>query len=455
MQVQEQLAFELRRRAALLPSEVSTLKKLADKNENGWGIHQSQIKNVKEILDGLLKEQKEVLARLHPSLTLEEFAEKRSDIEKTLTGTHSILATFNYIFSQRDKSPEYKFLLDIADIIAAKCYLPCIKLANKWRGLPLEHFREPPLVYFNAMLSPAAITRSHAVNQVGLKMYGELEHLLPISIISLPFHDRAALWTYCSIYHEVGHLLDNDIGLRDNLENIVTKDLPESDRKRFWQLWLREMIADAFGVLLGGVAFGYALFTMLLKSAEDIRSFTTDKHTNDYVRIFLLGALLRATKVEPLAMAAGEIEQEWSGFYGQPAELSSYTNECERVANILLGEELEVLKGHKLVEFASTLSTDYQKTLDLSKWLRDVDQRPDPNTFPLQLVPAAAQMAAHDVRDNFAESYDDIQKRALDYLAKIKPPTFLDSSLESKEHQSYVRGMIKDLKFTMLNVDRS
>lgn len=448
MNAHEQIAFELRARCGVLPSELSRVKELADKNQNGWGIHQSQINRVKESLDALQKNLEEVLNTLDASLAPDQFSPKRSEIQLTLVRTHSVMAVFNYIFAQRDRSAEDKFVLDIADIIVAKCYLPCIQLANQWRGINKDHFREPPLIFFNAMLSPAALNRSYTVSKVGLEMYAEVEHLLPISVISLPFHDQAALWTYCSLYHEVGHLLDHDIGLCGDFKKLLDTSLSESRVKDHWELWLREIIADAFGILLGGAGFAYALFNMILNSPKDVRQAPADKHPIDYVRMFLLCALLRKTKVTALVDAAAEIEKSWIGLYGDPAELTVYIDECEQVANLILRGELAIVNGHTLIELAPLLETDHESTLKLSWWLRDVDERPDPIAFPLQLVPAATQLAAHDVNNEFATEYQGIQKRAIEYLTQIKPPKFLDPSLESSEHLSYVRGMLENLKLT-------
>src|SRR5262249_10181450 len=151
----------------------------------------------------------------------------------------------------------------------------------------LNHFREPPLTYFNAMLSPAAITRRHTLNKVGLQLYSELERQLPISVISIPVHDVVGLWTFCSLYHEVGHLLDNDIGLRAELAGAISALAEQQSlgaaRVASWQRWVPEMLADAFGVLLGGAGFGYAMVSLLARSSDEVRTDRLDAHPIDSV----------------------------------------------------------------------------------------------------------------------------------------------------------------------------
>lgn len=457
MSLQHQLDFELRQRAALLPQEIIELKALTDKNLQGMGIHQSQITTVKMVLDNLQEQQNEVIDSLAPTLPAGEFTEKRSEIEDFLTSTHSIMSVFRYIFSQRNESPHYNLLLDIADLVAAECYIPCIKLSNKWRNLPQDHYREPPLTYLNAMLSPAAITRRHTLSKVGLQLHAELEEQLPISVISLPFHDTVAVWTFCSIYHEVGHLLDNDIGLRKELSDVIAAELEKANpgnqeaaaRRVFWQYWVGEMIADAFGIVLGGAAFGYAMMNMLFKAPEEIKSLSADKHPNEYVRVFLLIELLRGTKVKALADAAQDIEDTWRGIYQDIPELAPYVTECKTVADILLNKKLAALNNdHSLIELSPKIEADHKRINDLAEWLQVETIRPEPESYPFRLVPAAAQLAVQLVEDDFTKQYEGIEKRALAFLSLIKRPKFLDPTGISAKRLDFLQDRVKNMKLT-------
>ncbi|HVG34692.1 MAG TPA: hypothetical protein VM911_16605 [Pyrinomonadaceae bacterium] len=456
MSLQQQLDFELRQRAALLPQEIVELKALTDKNLQGMGIHQSQITTVKLLLDSLKEQQDEVIESLAPTLPAKEFTEKRGEIEDFLTSTHSIMSVFRYIFSQRNESPHYNLLLDIADLVAAECYIPCIKLSNKWKNLPQDHYREPPLTYLNAMLSPAAITRRHTLSKVGLQLHAELEEQLPISVISLPFHDTVAVWTFCSIYHEVGHLLDNDIGLRKELSAAITAELEKAapgnqeaaERRVFWEYWVGEMIADAFGVALGGAAFGYAMMNMLFRAPEEIKLLSADKHPNEYVRIFLVIELLRGTKVKALTDAAKEIEDTWRGIYPDIAELAPYVTECKTVAGILLNRKLAALNDHSLIELSPKIEADYKRVDALATWLQFEVDRPEPENYPFRLVPAAAQLAVQRVEEDFAKQYEGIEKRSLAFLSLIKRPKFLDPTGISATRRAYLQDRVKNMKLT-------
>ncbi len=463
MEVQQQLTYELRNRVGLLPGVINELKDLAAKDSNGMGIHQSQIETVKALLDKMQLEKDPLINQLSADLPRDEFAARREEIEQFLTVVNSIMATFRYVFAQRDDSPADKAILDIADLVAAFCYKPYMELANRWRGLPKDHYREPPLIYLNAMLSPAAISRRHDLRQVGLKLYTDTENNLPISMISIPFHDTIAIWTLCSLYHEVGHLFDNDLNLRDELSTALTAALKNSGeqnseaatRRTVWNSWIAEMLADAFGVLLGGAAYGYSLLGMIFRSAVDVTTVSGDNHPNEHVRAHLLAALLRATGVPGLAEAAQKITLTWQAAYGEIVELQPYVKECDVVADVLLKTKLDVLRDqqkqdsqpHALVEFGYKLAADHSKIESLASWLRSGTDRPDPDNYNYQLIPAAAQLAVEGVTEDFENNYPAIQRATLDFISEIYRAKFLNPNPNTQSRQDYLNKLIGEQKF--------
>lgn len=470
MGMQEQIATELRRRAALLPDVIAGWKKQTDQNTAKMGIHQSQIRAVGEMFDEFQARQTKLAEKLDPAtagaMQPEDFRRIRQEFEQELTGSHSIMAAFRYIFAQRHDSAETKEMLDSADLIAADCYLPCIKLANRWLGRPAGDFREPPLVYLNAKLSPAAITRRHYFGLVGLDLYGSLEQQLPISIVSLSFHDVAAVWTFCSLYHEVGHLVDQDIGLLEDFKTALKGSLAASANSEIWvDWWLAEMIADAFGVLLGGAGFAYALMSMLVKAETLVTGPTTDVHPSPYVRMFVISELLKQIGVEPLSTVAKDIEEAWKGAYGEPsAKWKPFVDECPQVADVLLNTQLASLGGaHTLLDFvshpdavenAADKQHDHKRALALERYLRSSGPRPDENKFPRRLVPAAAQLAVRNVTKNHSQAYADIQTRTLAFLAKLPHKEFLAAAPEaSAKHREYVKSVIGKFDFSQLDIE--
>src|SRR5207248_97344 len=156
------------------------------------------------------------------------------------------------------------------------------------------------------------------------------------------------------------------------------------------------LIADVFGVLLGGVAYARSLASLLLRPPADITTLDTqDQHPNGYVRMFFIAALLRQAggAIPDWTAAADEMEELWRTRYGAPADLADFVAECPAVAQVLLETPLAALAGHRLTDFGATLAQDQAQANALARWLRIGLQRPDPNTFDVRLVPAASQLA--------------------------------------------------------------
>src|SRR5207248_3128696 len=97
------------------------------------------------------------------------------------------------------------------------------------------------------------------IGDLGFPIYHYKHWYLPVSVIALPLDHTAAIWTYCSLYHEVGHLLNHDLDLYPTLRTPLRKRLLTGGTSeyhcRVWDKWLTEMIADTFGILLGGAGF--------------------------------------------------------------------------------------------------------------------------------------------------------------------------------------------------------
>lgn len=452
----EQLTAELQQRAALLPREVANWNTLTTTNSEGMGIHKSQIAAISLMFEEFLARQTQLLAGLNPALAAPEFAQKRQAVEQELTGAHGIMAVFRYILAQRQDRQYYGEVLDYADLIAARCYQSCIIRARNWGVLTAEQFREPPLTYLNAMFSPMAITRRHSFGAFKLPIDDAyVEHPLPISVISLPIHHTEAIWTFCSIYHEVGHPLDQDLGLRQAFrqplqQRLVAGGAP-AERVRNWgERWLRELIADAFGILLGGDAYAHAMTHILLLPVAEVTQINPeDVHPNHYVRMFLLGALLRTTQIPILVETAQAVEQLWRQIYGEPAALAPYLDDCSTVAQVLLRERLGTLKNHCLQELAPTLANEQQSVGTLAAYLASGQNQPDPVEYAIRLVPAAAQLAVQGVTEDYRAASAAIHQRALQFMQLIPRPEELGPSEFTPIREAYLRSLVQALDFGM------
>ena len=253
----DRVRAEMRRRAALtlLSEELQAWKASAAANVDGLGIHGSQLAALEILMDGLKKRQEGALSQLSPALPPRQFAEFHYDLVNEIVGTYDVWCVFRHIIAQR-QDQHLKPLLDAADLVAADCYRTCLNRVRDWGLLTEQQFREPPLVYLEAATSPATVSRGKEIKNLGFPMQRHRYLRLPIPIVTLPFDQATCLWLFCTLHHEVGHDLDQDLELRQELEQYLinrlkTENVP-SDRWEIWQRWTGEILADAFGVLLGG-----------------------------------------------------------------------------------------------------------------------------------------------------------------------------------------------------------
>ncbi len=457
MDMRPHITADLRRRSALLPQEVAGWRQMSDENKRQMGIHQSQIASIELELTGLDDAQQQLLADLDPADEPQEFATQRDRAERGLSALHGIASIFRGIFAQRQEDSSFRRALRAADLIAADCYRPAIKLAVKWQAIDKHSFREPPLTFLNAMALPAAFTRSHSFGMFDLPVAAYDALKLPISLISIPFHYAPAIWTYCSIYHEVGHPLDRDLGLREALiaplRERLAAEMVDAARVTLWEEWLREIIADVFGVLFGGEAYVRTMTELLfLPQSEVVTLRVGAEHPNPYVRLFLLGALLRRVDASLFTSAANEMEAFWTAVYGAPPAPLAFLGDCPAVAEVLLDTPLETLGGHVLRDFAPSPGDDHELTTQLAKHVGSGLPRPSPAQFPIRLVPAAAQMA---IRKGVTD-LEATQTRSLDYIDAIPQPAFLgpQDALTDKRND-FLRGLVRNTDFLALSTASS
>lgn len=466
--LQRNIKAELQLRTELLPDEVARWLTLSNTNTGGMGIHKSQFQAVAAELDEILKTQTAALQQFDSDLPKEEFVQKLKAVGKLLTVTHSIASVFRYMLDQRE-NPEtlYGDFLDASDRIAADSYSSFMDKAHNFQLLLNNVKRPPPLTFFHARRSPAAYTSASKFSLfdtlVDIRAVNP-ERPLPISVISLPFDSAVALWTLCSSYHEVGHILDQDIGLSvlgSGLDAALNKKLP--DRGPIWNSWRRELVADVIGVLLGGTAFAYSLVSMLIGPVSDVaKADSGDRHPTPYVRVHLLIALLRKVNLAEFSGAADDIEAIWNAYYPEATisalyEAADYLPDCPTVANVLLDTELKALENNELSLFASELDLDedHTRAAELATYLYtgDDEARPPAASFPIRLVPAATQLAVNMVSHQHKQTQRDIHHRAIDFVCGpqgIPRPKELGDATLPPAREAELRALVRDFNFAAL-----
>jgi hypothetical protein len=415
------------------------------------------VEAIDEMLQGFLERARSALDTLKPE-DAASFPERRLKVERELSGGHGVMGVFQHMLEQRDQDSPYRDALDAADLICAGCYLLCIQKAQAWQALPVNQpFRAPPLTYLNAALSPTAATRRHMMGLFGMPGEGLTEIKMPISVLSLPFDHTSAIWTYCALYHEIGHPLDQDLQIAEALENHV-RGVVDAARWPQWRWWLREIIADAFGGMLGGVAYARSLARLLIRAPADVlRLEPEDRHPNAYVRLFLVTSMLRvfAGQVQAMAATADELENMWRTRYAETPELTEYREECADVAAAVLRTPLNALNGHAMQEFGTGMLFDHNIMNQLARWIHIGGPQPDTAVYEARHTAGAAQIAVSlAVADAIARGttpqaaiFDQIHARGIELVKAIPRPDLLAGPGDAVARKRYFRSLTMAINF--------
>jgi hypothetical protein len=274
--------------------------------------------------------------------------------------------------------------------------------------------------------------------------------------VILPFDHAPCLWLFCSLHHEVGHNLDQDLRLQGELKKLLAARLKQEqvpeDQRKLWARWAGEILADAFGVLLGGAGFAQGLASLLLVAAPPLHTLDDqDEHPPPYVRVALLVALLRRCNRPALKASADQILQDWQA-HDRPAWVAAYAAVSDAVAEVYLGQPLKTLGDHSLFELAPDPDSDADRQTQLVKFLRTGLLRPDPklpHPFPCRLVPVAAQLAFVELDKPDLPALAALQDRSLKYLQAIPRPQWL----AAVDRRAFLRQLVRELDFSTLSAD--
>lgn len=442
---------DIQRRADLLPQEVSDWHASASANVNDMGIHRSQFNALKIMMDELHAKQRALLDQLAPDLPVGEFANKYLELTDDIVGTHDLWRIFRYIMAQHEDA-RFKRLVIAADLIAADCYLMCMNRLRGWGLIQEQQFREPPLVYLEAEASPSTASRGNAVESLGFPLRRYRNMRLPIPIVLLPFDHATSIWMFCNLHHEVGHNLDQDLKLGGEITNhLMTRMDKENippERQQMWWKWCGEIIADTFGVLLGGAGFANALsgWLLTLAPADRFQQLNTqDVHPPFYVRISLIAEMLRGCGVQSLAQAADAITVAWNNHH-KPDWVAQYLADTNAIVDVFLNQPLTALGGqHSLLDFNPKLEQDAALARQVADCLPNYSNCPDPAIiyFNHRLVPVAAQLAVTDLDDPTVQKLDAVQTNALKYLERLFKPQFLAGA----GRQEFLRDLTRQIEF--------
>lgn len=424
---------ELARRVAGLPEELARWSARVAANQDGFGIHTSQVQAIERMMADLSARLTSNVDKLKTTGAA-EYAAAYLGIVDELAAVDDVWSVFGAALYQRSDA-ELRARLDVADLVAAGCYLPCLERAHSWGATPAAQLRPPPLVLLESGTTPAAVSKGETLELLGhaQRRYRDLRLTIPLVLLQRD-HIHSS-WLLCTVYHEVGHNLDADLALRAELKKRVLT-LALGPRETSWWRWTGEILADAFGVLFGGAGFVDQLGRTLLIAAPDARFATLvdgERHPNPHLRLLLLCALLDQYG-EPSWRATATALRTAAQASPAPAWVDDYRGDVGALAATFLDGKLDALNQHTLRELVAPLAPGrLDEVRDHLRFGAPADPA-SPRGFLGSFVelPAAARLAASAAADPAAELAT-IEQRARAFAARIPRPTKLATTGPSAE----------------------
>lgn len=456
----DRMRADIQRRAEILPKDVQRWKDVVEqdaanpnKDVGKMGIHLSQIVALTIMMDGLQGRQTDLLNKLTANSQPSQFASVYLNLSDEIVSAHELWRIFRYIIGlHRDEF--FGPLVDAADLIAADCYLTCMNRARDWELATGDQFRAPPLVYLEAEMSPSTASRGNAAGALGFPLRRYRNMRLPIPLILLPSDNASSMWMLCTLHHEVGHNLDQDLKLQPELKGLLLTRMERAgiplERQKAWWSWTGEILADAFGILLGGAGFAHALswWLMVLAPEPKFETLNTeDVHPPYFVRVHLIAAMLRRLKVAALDTAADLLMQTWNAL-PKPDWVLPYATDSDVVAEVFLSQPLDALGKRTLCDLGPDLADDARRVADLEGFLRSGVSRPDvklATSASWRHVPVAAQMAFIAQETPDSALLDRIQERAFGYLSSLARPKMMGPLANTSD---FYRQLVRDLDFS-------
>jgi hypothetical protein len=276
-------------------------------------------------------------------------------------------------------------LLVFARVAARDVYQTAIRSARSLGIASLAEARWPePAVLLEPMATPVTYVRGSRAHSLGLAGDARLD--LPFPVVLIPWYPQASLGALSVIHHEVGHNLDEDLGLTAALAPVLAR-LPSSPQRiDVWTQWCREIVADMFGFMYAGTAFLRVLadWSVALSDAQDLSSTT---HPYPAVRVAMGCEVMRL-----LGVAPGVADPSSSS-----ADIQSFIAEAPMVTRAVLQSPLSALANAALLDLAPPLADDERRLQAIVQaGITDPLSRAQDaaiRAVPLRLMPPLARLA--------------------------------------------------------------
>jgi len=405
------------RKLASLETEFQKWEDDSKDKDQPLRLHHSQIDRI----TGVLRKLRQELS--NPGAATGAAAKALTDrqVETTALELHRMWEFFRSKLAMR-KVQWLQDYLNAVDDFAWACYKPALDSAAAAGTVNATDLKQPPLAFFGGGWSPFAMSRdfpfeAEAVpgQPVRNDAFKAALKKLPVPVVGIPWFQIGHLPDAVVVGHEVGHLVEDDFGLKTTISNLIS-GAADPSRQAAWHSWAGEIFGDFYGQLATGPAFVGALAEALaddpkIVANEKINGPSWSAYPTTYLRMKANFEMLRALN---FTAAADALEAEWTAAYGVAHNMAPFDADAKPIALALRDTQIAQLAMKKLPDVLSFAGLQAECDVAVARLAAGAT----PSRGHVRALVAAASLF-------FAKSpaaYDDaVQKRVLDVIGQSIP----------------------------------
>lgn len=377
------------RKLASLGTELSNWRNASADENQPLRLHHSQIGRITDVLSALRSNVADPAVAGGTAQTLTD-----REVEATALELHRMWEFFRSKLAMRTVT-WLRDYLDAVDHFAWACYKPAREAARAAGQIAETALKEPPLLFFGGGWSPFAMPRDYAFDAemvpgepIRNQAFKAALKKLPVPVIGIPWFQVEHLPDAVVIGHEVGHLVEDDLGLSTTVQDLVG-GAAGATRRAAWRSWAGEIFGDFYGQLATGPAFVGALAEVLAdepkRVIEEKVTAPWDEYPTSYLRMKLNFQMLRALT---LTTDADALEAEWKAVYGPTHNMSDYDADVDPIAKALVETTFSVFGGKPLTAVLSF--APLQTACDAA--VSQLERKADPEPGEVRALVAAARL---------------------------------------------------------------
>jgi hypothetical protein len=192
-------------------------------------------------------------------------------------------------------------------------------------------------------------------------------------VVGIPWDQINHLAEAAVIGHEVGHIVESDFKMTEDLERLLEEALSQAKtdnaRREAWNSWLSEIFADLYGCLAAGPAYAGTLLDYLANekfSVENQQRHPADwtAYPTDLLRLKIIFRILSEMGFE------NEIK-DYAGIYASySSKMSGFEKDIDFIAAKLLEGKFESLNDKPITEVFNFTRGQQKETEDTARKIR-------------------------------------------------------------------------------------